>query len=160
MAEQIVGNFNAKDHAFGLVVARFNEFITRRLLDGALDALVRHGADPARITQVWVPGCWELPVTAKRLAQTRRFAALIALGCVVRGATPHFEYVAGQCTNGLARAALETGAPIALGVLTTDTLEQAIERAGAKAGNKGAQAAISAIEMANVMAALPRPGEA
>lgn len=156
MADVIAAQLDARPHRFGIVAARFNEFITGKLIEGALDALVRHGADPDRITQVRVPGAWELPLAAQTMAKSGRFDALIALGCVIRGATPHFEYVAGQAAKGVAQVALETGIPVAFGILTTDTLEQAIERAGSKGGNKGADAALSAIEMANLLAALKR----
>jgi len=143
-----------KSQRFAIVVGRFNEFITTRLLDGATDALRRHGADDGQITQVWVPGAWELPVAAKALAQTGRFDAIICLGCVIRGQTPHFEHVAAQAARGISQVAYDTGVPVSFGVLTTDTIEQAVERAGTKSGNKGADAAICAIEMSGVLSAI------
>ena len=134
-----------------LVCARFNDLITERLLHGARDGLLRHGVDEASITVAWVPGAFELPLVCKRLAGSGEFDAVIALGAVIRGGTAHFDYVAGQCAAGLAQASAETGIPVAFGVLTTDTIEQAIERAGTKAGNKGADAALSALELANLL---------
>jgi 6,7-dimethyl-8-ribityllumazine synthase len=142
-----------------LVCARFNDFITDRLLAGALDALERHGTDSQSITVVWVPGAFELPLVAQRLAESREYDAVVCLGAVIRGATGHYEQVAGQCAAGIARVALDTGVPTVLGVLTTDTIEQAIERAGSKAGNKGAEAAATAIEMANLLQQLPKPSQ-
>ena len=139
------------------MVSRFNSLVTTRLLEGAQDTLVRHGASPEDIDTVWVPGAWELPVAAQRLAQTGRYDAVIALGAVIRGETPHFEFVATQASTGLAQAALATGIPISFGVLTTDTLEQGLERAGGKAGNKGAEAAVAALEMASLLRALELP---
>jgi len=144
------GALAAKGLAFGIVVSRTNEFITSRLLEGALDALRRHGAEDDQIHLVKVPGAFELPLAAKRLATTGHYNAIICLGTVIRGATPHFEYIAGEVSKGVAAAALETGVPMAFGVLTTDSIEQAIERAGSKGGNKGFDAACSAIEMANL----------
>jgi 6,7-dimethyl-8-ribityllumazine synthase len=144
------GALVAKGLSFGIVVSRTNEFITTRLLDGALDALRRHGAEEDQIHVVKVPGAFEIPLAAKRLATTGHYNALICLGTVIRGATPHFEYIAGEVSKGVAAAALETGIPVAFGVLTTDSIEQAVERAGSKAGNKGFDAACSAIEMANL----------
>jgi len=138
-----------------LTCARFNDFITDRLLAGARDGLLRHGVDEASITVVWVPGAFELPLVAKRLAGSGEYDAVIALGAVIRGATGHYDHVAGQAAAGLARAALDTGVPVVFGVLTTDTIEQAIERAGTKAGNKGFDAAIAAIEMAQLLKSLP-----
>lgn len=141
---------------FALVASRFNHFIVDRLVDGAIDALVRHGGDRGNITLVRVPGAWEMPVAAAALLRGKgeRFDALIGLGCVIRGSTPHFDYVAGEVTKGLAHLQLETGIPVSMGVLTTDTIEQAIERAGTKAGNKGWEAAVSAIEMVSLVAAM------
>ena len=147
----IEGELLARDLRFALVVARFNDFIVEALMRGALDALRRHGATDKQIEIVRVPGAFDIPLVARKLALSRRYEALIALGAVVRGQTPHFNYVAGECASGLARIALESGVPIAFGVLTTDTVEQAIDRAGGKAGNKGADAALTAIEMANVL---------
>ncbi len=150
------GQLVATGYRFALVVSRFNEFITSKLLAGALDALARHGADVERDVEVaWVPGSWELPLAAMRLARSGRYDAVICLGCVMRGDTPHFEYIAAEAAKGIAQAMLETGVPITFGVLTTDNLEQAIERAGTKAGNKGADAAVSAIEMVSLMRQLP-----
>lgn len=136
---------------FGIVVGRFNEFITQKLLGGALDALYRHGVAEENITVAWVPGSFEIPVLARRLAAGGQYDAVICLGTVIRGATPHFEYVAGEVAKGVARASVETGVPVIFGVITADTIEQAIERAGTKAGNKGFNAAVNAIEMANLM---------
>lgn len=140
---------------FGLVVSRFNEFISRKLLEGALDALGRHGVAPEDIEVAWVPGAFEIPLVARRLAESGRYQAIICLGAVIRGATPHFEYVAAEVAKGIALVGLETGVPTLFGVLTTDTIEQAIERAGTKAGNKGFDAALAAIEMANLLRQLP-----
>ncbi len=151
MARMVEGNLTAKGYAFGIVASRFNEFITARLLDGALDALRRHGADEDKITVARVPGSFEIPLVAKRMAASRQYDAVICLGTVIRGATPHFEYIAGEVAKGVAMAGLETGVPIAFGVLTTDSIEQAVERAGTKAGNKGFDAACAAIEMANLL---------
>lgn len=136
------------------VVARFNEFITSKLLSGAKDALVRHGVDGDALDIAWVPGAFEIPLVAKRLAQTGEYAAVICLGAVIRGATPHFDYVAAEVSKGVAHASLETGVPVVFGVITADNLEQAIERAGTKGGNKGFDAAVTAIEMANLMRGL------
>jgi 6,7-dimethyl-8-ribityllumazine synthase len=147
----VEGNLTAKGFAFGIVASRFNDFITARLLDGALDALRRHGADEDKITVVRVPGSFEIPLVAKRMAASRQYDAVICLGTVIRGATPHFDYIASEVAKGVATAGLETGVPVAFGVLTTDSIEQAVERAGTKAGNKGFDAACSAIEMANLL---------
>jgi 6,7-dimethyl-8-ribityllumazine synthase len=144
------GALAAKGFTFGIVVSRMNEFITARLLEGALDALRRHGAEEDRITVVKVPGSFEIPLVAKRLATSGQYSALICLGTVIRGATPHFEYIAAEVSKGVASASLETGVPISFGVLTTDSIDQAVERAGSKGGNKGFDAACSAIEMANL----------
>ena len=151
MARMVEGNLTAKGFAFGIVASRFNEFITARLLDGALDALRRHGADEDKITVVRVPGSFEIPLVAKRMAASRQYDAVVCLGTVIRGATPHFDYIASEVAKGVAMAGLETGVPIAFGVLTTDSIEQAVERAGTKAGNKGFDAACAAIEMANLL---------
>jgi 6,7-dimethyl-8-ribityllumazine synthase len=147
----IEGDLLARDLRFGFVAARFNDFVVEPLVRGAVDALKRHGANEKLIEIVRVPGAFDIPIVARKLALSRRYDALIALGAVVRGQTPHFDYVAGECASGLARIALETGIPIAFGVLTTDTMEQAVDRAGGKAGNKGADAALAAIEMANLL---------
>jgi len=145
------GDLVARDLRFAIVAARFNEMIVDSLIRGAVDALLRHGAGEKQIEIVRVPGAFDLPFVARRVAASKRYDAVVALGAVIRGATPHFEYVAGQCAAGIARAADETGVPIAFGVLTTDTIEQAIERAGTKAGNKGADAALCALELANLL---------
>ena len=147
----IEGELAARDLRFVIIAARFNELIVEPLLRGALDALKRHGAVEKQIEIVRVPGAFELPIVARKLALSRRYDALIAIGAVVRGDTPHFDYVAGECASGLARVALESGVPISLGVLTTNTMEQALDRAGGKAGNKGGDAALTAIEMANLL---------
>lgn len=148
------GTYAAGGFRFALVVSRFNEYITKRLLEGALDCLLRHGAADDDLHLVKVPGAFELPYAAKRLAASHSYDAVIALGAVIRGATPHFEYVAGEAARGIAVASLETGVPIIFGVLTANTVEQAIDRAGGKGGNKGGEAALSAIEMASLFAQL------
>jgi 6,7-dimethyl-8-ribityllumazine synthase len=155
MANVYQGRLVAGKHRFGVVVSRFNEFISSKLLAGCLDALERHGADPEAVDVVWTPGSLEMPIVAKRLAESGRYGAVICLGAVIRGQTPHFDYVAAEVAKGVARVALESGVPVIFGVITADTLEQAIERAGTKAGNKGADAAAGAIEMANLLDALP-----
>ncbi len=144
------GTLAAEGFTFGIVVSRFNEFITTHLLEGALDALRRHGAEEDRITVVRVPGSFEIPLVAKRMATSGQYSAIICLGTVIRGATPHFEYIAAEVSKGVAAASLETGVPMSFGVLTTDSIDQAVERAGTKGGNKGFDAACSAIEMANL----------
>ena len=151
MVKIIQGDLSGKGLKIGIVAARFNDFITSRLVDGALDGLQRHGVAEADIEIVRVPGAYEIPLAARMIAQSRKFDAVICLGAVIRGATPHFEYVSAEVSKGVASVSLETGLPVIFGVLTTDTIEQAIERAGTKSGNKGWDAAISAIEMANVM---------
>jgi 6,7-dimethyl-8-ribityllumazine synthase len=151
MPTHLEGQYDATDAHFGIVVSRFNEFITDRLLDGALDALKRHGADPEAVEVAHVPGAREIPVVAQKLARSGRFDAIICLGAVIRGATDHFDYVCSGVSSGTLQAALDTEVPVIFGVLTTDTIEQAIERAGTKAGNNGADAAVSAIEMASLM---------
>jgi 6,7-dimethyl-8-ribityllumazine synthase len=148
------GTYLAKGFRFALVVSRFNEFITKRLLDGALDCLLRHGAEEEDLHLVRVPGAFELPYAAKRLAASNSYDAIIALGAVIRGATPHFEYVAGEAAKGIASASLETGVPIIFGVIAANSIDEAIERAGTKGGNKGFEAALSAIEMASLFAQL------
>ncbi|MDP2167910.1 MAG: 6,7-dimethyl-8-ribityllumazine synthase [Thermodesulfovibrionales bacterium] len=147
----IEGELQANGLKFGIVVSRFNDFITSKLLDGALDALLRHGAKEEDIDVVKVPGSFEIPLVAKKMAEKGGYNSIICLGTVIRGATPHFEYVASEVSKGIAAASLETGVPIAFGVITSDTIEQAVERAGAKSGNKGFDAALTAIEMAQVM---------
>jgi 6,7-dimethyl-8-ribityllumazine synthase len=151
----IEGEIQAQGLKFGIVVSRFNDFITSKLLDGAVDGLLRHGAIEDDIEVVRVPGSFEIPLIAKKMAAQGRFDAVICLGTVIRGATPHFDYVASEVSKGIAVAALETGVPIAFGVLTTDSIEQAVERAGSKSGNKGWDAALTAIEMAQVIKKLP-----
>lgn len=145
------GNLLAQDLRFGIIVSRFNDFIGERLVGGAMDALKRSGADEKDIDLFKVPGAFEIPLVAKKVAKSGRYDAVICLGAVIRGATPHFDYVANEVSKGIAHVSLETDIPIAFGVLTTDTLEQAIERAGSKAGNKGWDAAMAAIEMANLI---------
>ncbi|MBF0480328.1 MAG: 6,7-dimethyl-8-ribityllumazine synthase [Desulfovibrionaceae bacterium] len=147
----IEGQLDASGLTFAITASRFNDFIVDRLLGGAVDFLVRHGAARQDITLVRVPGAYETPLAAKKLAASGKYDAVICLGAVIRGATPHFDYVAGECAKGLAQVMLESGVPIGFGVLTTDTLEQAVERAGSKAGNKGADAAAAALEMVRVM---------
>ena len=145
------GQLIAKGKKFGIVASRFNEFITNKLLEGALDALKRHGAKDEEIEIVWVPGSFEIPYAAQRMANgKKKYDAIICVGAVIRGSTPHFEYIAAEVTKGIAQIGLNTGVPVIYGVITPDTLEQAIERAGTKAGNKGFQAAMSAIEMVNL----------
>jgi 6,7-dimethyl-8-ribityllumazine synthase len=145
------GDLVARDLRFAIVAARFNDAIVDSLIRGAVDTLLRHGASEKQLEIVRVPGAYDLPFVVKRVAASRRYDAVVALGAVIRGATPHFDHVAGQCAAGLARAADETGVPVAFGVLTTDTIEQAVERAGTKAGNKGADAALCALELANLL---------
>jgi 6,7-dimethyl-8-ribityllumazine synthase len=153
----IEGDLSAKGLRFAIIVGRFNSFITERLLAGALDALTRSGCPAENVEIVRVPGSWEMPVAARELARAKRHDAIIALGAVIRGDTPHFDYVAGEAARGLARVATETGIPMGFGVLTTNTVEQAVDRAGAKSGNKGFDAAMSAIEMANLLRRLRQP---
>src|SRR5690606_11711504 len=146
----VEGSYSARGLRFGIVAARFNDFIVERLVDAAVGTLIKHGAEPADIEVLRVPGAFELPLALKKLAGGRRHDALIALGCVIRGATPHFDYVAGEAASGIARVSLEHEMPIGFGLLTVETIEQAVERAGTKAGNKGADAALTAIEMATL----------
>lgn len=141
----------AKDHKIAIVASRFNEIITNKLLGGALDAFKRHGGDDDNIDVAWVPGAFEIPLVAKRLAESNKYNAVVCIGAVIRGATPHFDMVANETTKGIAAAGLSTGVPIVFGVLTTDSIEQAIERAGSKAGNKGFEAVTTAIEMVNLL---------
>jgi 6,7-dimethyl-8-ribityllumazine synthase len=145
------GNLNAKDKKFGIIVARFNSFISERLLEGALDTLSRSGANDKDIEIARVPGAYEIPLAAQKMAQSKKYDAVICLGAVIRGATPHFDYVSGEVAKGVAMVSLESGVPVIFGVLTTDTIEQAIERAGTKAGNKGSDCAFAAIEMTNLL---------
>jgi len=149
--KHIDGDLQTRGTRFGIVVGRFNSFISERLLEGALDALARHGADPANIEVVRVPGAFEIPLALQAMAESKKYDALIALGCVIRGETPHFEYVAGECAKGLSQVSMSHRLAIGFGVLTVDSIEQAIERAGTKAGNKGVDAALSALEMVNLM---------
>ena len=154
MSKRFEGMLLGKGLKFGLVVSRFNEFINKKLVEGAQDALLRHGVNEEDIEIAWVPGAFEIPLVAKKLAQTKRYDAVICLGAVIRGGTPHFEYIAAEVTKGIAKVGLDTGLPVLYGIITADTLEQAIERAGTKAGNKGFDAAVSAIEMANLVKAI------
>jgi len=154
MPRYIEGDLNAVGQRIGIIVSRFNSFITDRLLDGATDALLRHGANENDIHVVQVPGAFEIPLIAKKMASARTYDGIIALGAVIRGATPHFDYVSSEVTKGIAAVSIEHGIPIAFGVLTTDSIEQAVERAGAKAGNKGFDAAVTVIESINVLKAL------
>jgi len=151
MAKSYEGMLLGEGLKFGIVVARFNEIITSRLLGGAKDAFLRHGANEQDIDVAWTPGCLEIPLVAKKLAQTGKYNAIVCLGAVIRGGTPHFEYVASEANKGIARISLESELPVIQGIITADTLEQAIERAGAKAGNRGFAAAVTAIEMANLL---------
>ena len=148
------GQLVARDFKFGIVVSRFNEFISKNLLSGAIDSLSRHEADPANIDVAWVPGSFEIPLVANKMATSGKYDAVICLGAVIRGNTPHFDYVAAEVSKGIARVGLDTGVPVSFGIITADTLEQAVDRAGAKAGNRGWQAALTAIEMANLMAGM------
>jgi 6,7-dimethyl-8-ribityllumazine synthase len=148
------GDFSPPPGRFAVVAARFNATVTAALLDGCRDALSRHGVGPDRLDVAWVPGSFEIPVVAKSLADTGRYAAVVCLGCVIRGDTGHYDHVAGQTAAGVLQAGLSTGVPVIFGVLTTDTVEQALNRAGLKGGNKGADAALAAIEMANLMSGL------
>jgi 6,7-dimethyl-8-ribityllumazine synthase len=147
----VEGQLTARDLRIGIVASRFNSFIVEQLVQGAIDALRRHGARERDITLARIPGAWEIPIVVQRMAASGRFDAIIALGAVIRGATPHFDYVAGECAKGIAQASMSNDVPVAFGVLTTDTIEQAVERAGTKAGNKGADAAVSAIETVNLL---------
>ena len=154
MPNTFEGQLSAAGLRFAIIVSRFNSFITERLLAGAMDALLRTGADPEAIDTVKVPGSWEVPLIASELARQHRYDAIICLSAVIRGETPHFDYVAGEAAKGVAHASLDTGVPVAFGILTTNTLEQAIDRAGAKGGNKGFDAAMTAVEMANLIRVL------
>ncbi len=154
MSKHIEGNLLGKGLKFGLVISRFNEFFSQKLLEGAQDALLRHGVNEADIEIAWTPGSFEIPLIAQKLARTKKYDAVICLGAVIRGGTPHFEYIAAEVTKGIAKVSLDTGVPVIYGVITTDTLEQAIERSGSKVGNKGFDAAVSAIEMANLVKAI------
>ena len=150
-ANHIEGALSAAGKTFGVVASRFNDFIVKALLGGALDAVRRHGGDVGSVDVVWVPGSYEIPIAASEMAKTGRYDAVICLGAVIRGSTAHFDYVAGGAANGISSVALQTGVPTIFGVITTETIEQAIERAGTKMGNKGFEAAVSAIEMADLL---------
>ena len=150
----MTGDLVVHQQRFAIIVSRFNEFIGSRLLAAAIDTLERHGCNAANITVIWVPGAWELPLTAAKVAESRQFEAIICLGCIIRGETPHFDYVAGEAAKGIAQVSLASKLPVVFGVLTADSLEQAVQRAGAKAGNKGADAALVAIEMSNLLTKL------
>jgi 6,7-dimethyl-8-ribityllumazine synthase len=150
----IEGSLSAEHRSFGIVASRFNDFVVKALLEGAIEAIRRHGGDAEAVDVVWVPGSYEIPLVARELALSGRYDALICLGAVIRGATAHFDYVAGGTAGGISNVALETGVPVIFGVITTESIEQAIERAGTKMGNKGFEAAVSAMEMADVMAKL------
>jgi 6,7-dimethyl-8-ribityllumazine synthase len=152
------GRLTGEGKRIGIVVSRFNELITKQLLEGARDCLVRHGVDDGKIEVAWVPGAWEIPIALRRLGRTGRFDGLIALGAVIRGATPHFEYVSGGVASGVAQISAELDLPVSFGVLTTESIEQALERAGTKAGNKGWDAAIAALEMTNLLGEIEGAG--
>ena len=156
MSERYQGMLLGDGLRFGVVVSRFNEFITTKLLDGAQDALLRHDVKECDVEVAWTPGSFEIPLIAKKMAETKKYVAVICLGAVIRGGTPHFDYIASEVTKGIAAVGLEAGIPVIYGVVTADTLEQAIERAGTKMGNAGFQAAVSAIEMANLVKAITR----
>jgi 6,7-dimethyl-8-ribityllumazine synthase len=151
MGKSFEGKLDAKGYSFALIISRFNDFIVGRLHDGAMDALIRHGADEKKIDVIKVPGAFEIPLAAKKAAKSGHYDAVICLGAVIRGSTPHFEYVASEVTKGIATVGLETEIPVTLGILTTDNIEQAIERAGSKSGNKGGDAAVSAVEMVSLL---------
>lgn len=152
MGKTIEGNLIGKGKRFGIIASRFNDFLTKQLLAGCQDALVRHGVDEKDLQVCWVPGAFEIPLVAQQMAKTKAFDAVICLGTVIRGSTPHFDYIASEVAKGIAKVSLDTGLPVVFGVITADTIEQAIERSGTKDGNKGADAALSAIEMVNVLA--------
>jgi len=151
MIKTVEGNLVAKGKKFGVIASRFNDFMTKELLSGCLDALLRHGASEGDISVFWVPGAFEIPTIAGRIARKKSFDALICLGTIIRGSTPHFEFVASECAKGVARVSQDSGLPIIFGIITADTIEQAIERAGTKEGNKGRDAAVNAIEMVNLI---------
>jgi len=154
MGKTYAGRFHAGEQRVAIVASRFNDFLVRELLDGAQDCLTRHGVDPERIDVAWVPGSFEIPLAAAKLADSGRYAGLICLGCLIQGDTPHFSYIAAEVTKGIAQVALDTGLPVSFGVITADTLDQAIERAGTKAGNKGFDAALSLLEMIDLWRAI------
>jgi len=151
MVKTIEGNLIAKGKKFGIIASRFNDLITKELVEGCIDTLTRHGADEKDLVVAWVPGAFEIPTVAAKLAKTKSFDAVICLGTVIRGSTPHFDYIAAEVSKGIANVSLNTGLPVIFGVITADTIEQAIERAGTKDGNKGRDAAVNAIEMANLI---------
>jgi len=151
MPKNMEGNLIAKGKKFGIVVSRFNDFVTKELVSGCLDTLLRHGAEDKDIAVAWVPGAFEIPLLAQKLAVSKKYDAVICLGTVIRGATPHFDYIAAEVSKGIARVSQDTGLPVIFGVITADTIEQAIERAGTKDGNKGRDAALSAIEMVDLL---------
>lgn len=151
MAKTIEANLIAKGKKFCIIASRFNDFITKELIRGCLDTLIRHGAEENNLAVVWTPGAFEIPLLAQKLAKSKSYDAIICLGAVIRGSTPHFEYIASEVAKGIARVSLEVGLPVIFGIITADTIEQAIERAGTKEGNKGRDAALSAIEMANLL---------
>ena len=154
MVRTIEGNLIAKGKKFGIIASRFNDFITKELVSGCLDMLTRHGAKNEDLSITWVPGAFEIPLLAQRLAKSKSYDALICLGTVIRGSTPHFEYIASEVAKGIAKVSLDTGLPVIFGIITADTIEQAVERAGTKEGNKGRDAALSAIEMVNLLTQL------
>jgi len=154
MTKVIEGNLIAKGKKFGIIASRFNDFITKELVSGCLDILVRHGAEDKDLVVTWTPGAFEIPLVAQKLARSKSFDAVICLGTVIRGSTPHFDYIASGVAKGIARVSQDTGLPVIFGIITADTIEQAVERAGTKEGNKGRDAALSAIEMANLLAQL------
>ncbi len=157
MVKTIQGQLIAKNKKFGIVASRFNDFITKKLLEGAVDTLIRHGAKETEIEAVWVPGSFEVPFAANKMAKSKKFDAVICLGTVISGSTPHFEYISSEVAKGIAKVGLDTGTPTIFGIITADTLEQAIERAGTKSGNKGFDAAMSAIEMADLFRKINGP---
>ncbi len=154
MVKKIEGQLVAKGKKFAIVASRFNDFIAKQLVDGCLDTLIRHGVEEEKVELILVPGAFEMPLAAQKLARSKQFDAIICLGAVIRGSTPHFDYIAAEVSKGIAKVALDNSLPVIFGVITADTIEQAIERAGAKEGNKGKDAAVTAIEMANVMSQL------
>jgi len=154
MAKIIEGNLIAKGKKFAIIASRFNDFVTKELISGCLDTLIRHGASDEDLAVTWVPGAFEVPTVAQRMAKSKAYDALICLGAIIRGSTPHFEYIASEAAKGIARVSQDTGLPVIFGIITADTIEQAIERAGAKEGNKGRDAALNAIEMVNLLAQL------
>ncbi len=154
MSKTYEGNLLGKGLKFGLIVSRFNEFFSQKLLEGAQDALLRHGVNETDIEVAWTPGSFEIPLVAQKMAASKKYNAVICLGAVIRGGTPHFDYIASEVAKGIAKVTLDTGIPVIFGIITADTLEQAVERSGTKAGNKGFDAAVSAIEMANLVKAI------